>query len=679
MFSAAGVGIFVRVAAGGVAPAPPRELDRADYADRLRAMWLAEAMANWTGIRSEGRRAAAPFHTDADWNTNPYPDAPGIRLEFVLAADPWWADDDTDIEYVYLHLLTRHNTTRLTAEQVRDGWITHINRSIWVSNAYARHAMDLGARPPATAFAQPMIGPWYGDSSVMIDAQLTTEFFGALAPGMPEAALEMADLPIRTTATGHAAHAAQFYVVLYSLATQVDRSLPPQEQAVWLVRQARKFIPDTSKAANIADFVLADYLSNPDRNDWERTRDRVYERYQLNAAANGFMYRAWYESSVNFATGLIALLYGGMDLPRTVRIGTLSGWDSDNGTATMGGLLGLVLGMNGVRASFPEWQTPNPPPSDRFWVARTRDGLPDHLPEDAGADDTFAMMAARCALIVDRVIAESGGFVGTDSWLLPPGGAGDGLSSAEALAGSPTWRETARSANIQLPLAGGAATASTNIPGSPPPGFGSWYPPVICTGLIYNFRGLEIDPGWKVDTSTRRTTPTPPEHAFTVTYSRPVEVQAVRFVEGSHFHAPDAAVTGGWFESPLIDVFVDGAWITTAATPGTPLDPNIPFQAVDFSLPQPVIATAIRIRGQAGGEPGQTFVTCAALDALAPPISLPRRSFDIDADGEATPEDLYRWFAAPTDLTRDAVADESDVSYLRRAIRWPESPRMSER
>jgi hypothetical protein len=37
---------------------------------------------------------------------------------------------------------------------------------------------------------------------LMIDAQLTTEIWGAAFPGMPERALLAADLPVRTSAAG---------------------------------------------------------------------------------------------------------------------------------------------------------------------------------------------------------------------------------------------------------------------------------------------------------------------------------------------------------------------------------------------------------------------------------------------------------------------------------------------
>lgn len=260
-------------------------IDRDDYARRLRGMWLGQAIANWTGLQTEGAHAEPPFLTDAAW-------APPLgtgTLSYVLQ-NPWGADDDTDIEYVYLNAMSSLGP-RLSPAQIRDAWIAHINQFIWVSNAQARSLMgNYALTPPATGMAHA------NPSWAMIDAQLTTEFFGAIAPGMPHIALDLADLPIRTTAAGHAAHAAQFFALLYSYAYITPAGLTPADRMLWLCDQARRAIPDTSKAADIIYTVRADYLANPDRNDWERTRDLIYQRYQANAAANGFRYRGWPES-----------------------------------------------------------------------------------------------------------------------------------------------------------------------------------------------------------------------------------------------------------------------------------------------------------------------------------------------------------------------------------------------
>ena len=305
------------------APYSEALVDITIYEDKLRAMWLGAAIANWTGLTTEAARTDAPFYTDADWQTmQSVPWKEDALIDYVFQ-DPWLADDDLDIEYVYLHIMDQHGTARLTADQITTGWQTHINEFIWVSNAQARALMDQGVQPPATGMLA------NNPDALMIDAQLSTEIFGAIAPGMPSIALQLADLPIRTTATGYAAHAAQFHVLLYSLASQIDYDEPKVAQILWLVNEARLYLPDTSKTAGVIDFVIADYLDNEDKDDWERTRDAVYTRYHLQASQNGFVYQGWTESSVNLATGLIALLYGEGDFRRTVQIGTLSGWDSD--------------------------------------------------------------------------------------------------------------------------------------------------------------------------------------------------------------------------------------------------------------------------------------------------------------------------------------------------------------
>lgn len=641
--------------AAPIAWGAPRLLDEGDYADRVRAMWLGEAIANWTGLPSEAQRITAPFFTDADAST---------WAQLVLAQDPWRGDDNTDIEAAYLADLDLLGggtgaVTRFTPEQIDQCWISHINRDIWVSDARARALIARGMTPPATS-----LGP-ANSSHLMIDAQLTTEFFGALCPGMPERALEMADLPIRTTASGYAAHAAQYYVLLNSLAFVAPADLPLDQRVLWLYREARKFIPDSSKSADIADAVLADFLANPDPNDWERTRDLVYDRYQLHAADHGFRYRAWYESSVNFADGLIALLYGRGEFERTVQIGTLVGWDSDDGAATMGGVLGILLGYDALVAQI-HVNHPTAVLSDRFFVGITRDNMPDHLPNDPGADDTFTLMAQRMVPIARQEILNAGGLVDGARWLLPPR-----APRGSELLQNPQHAIGLRSANNQVRRAGGTVTPASTTPYGPAWGTGFPYIALIADGVELDERGLEEDDSVAAPYSTYPT-PVPAGSTVTlgVTYDRPVLVHTVRFVEGDHFSAPGGTYNGGWLLDPVFEVLVDGVWSSPAGTLLAAPDPAIPFQILDFQLAQGVQATGIRVRAGAGGT--QTFVTCCELDALSPPVPPPRPSFDRNDDGRLDVEDLHAWEAAPADLDGDGVIDAVDRTIMAHSVRFRE-------
>ena len=352
-----------------------------------------------------------PFYTDNDWGNPDQPNIWGLYIPnskriidyfFVNDGSVWYADDDTDIEYMYQYLLEYNNATILSATQIKEGWIKHIYSNenapnnenyLWVSNEKAYYLMMDGIEPPLTS--EPKNNPYFS----MIDAQLTTEVFGLFSPGRSDIALELAYLPIRTTAKYDAEWISNFYVTMHSLASSVSDALTMNEKILWLSNEGRKELPNSSYSAKMYDFIFASYNNNPDKDDWEKTRDEVYERYQLNSN-DGYIYNQPFDAGINFSASLISLFYGAGNLLRTIQIGTLCGWDSDNPTATWGGLLGFMLGREGVESIFNKNDF-----SDTYWIHRTRKNFPDHT-EDIEGEDTFHLMAKRGIQIIDRIIIE---------------------------------------------------------------------------------------------------------------------------------------------------------------------------------------------------------------------------------------------------------------------------------
>ena len=384
-------------------------ISRLKYRDQLQGFWLGQGIANWSGLITEMDKVEPPFYTDEDWGGPFYKSIWGyygpsptrtIEYYFVKAGETWSADDDTDIEYMYQHLLDLHSVSMLTPEQISNGWLHHIYSNedapggenfLWVSNETAYYLMKEGLLPPETS--EPEHNPNYE----MIDAQLTTEIFGLFAPARPDIALKMAHLPIRTTAKNNAEWAAEFYVIMHSLASYVDQQLSMKEKLFRMAAIARNRLPEGSCVSEMYDFIRADYESNPDKDNWESTRDAIYERYQV-GGADGCVYTNPFDAGINFAAGLVSLFYGHGDLPRTVQIGSLTGWDSDNPTATWGGLLGFMIGRDGVERAFRKSGL-----SDTYWINRTRRNFPDHTPDTEG-EDTFLKMAERGIKIIDRVV-----------------------------------------------------------------------------------------------------------------------------------------------------------------------------------------------------------------------------------------------------------------------------------
>jgi len=186
---------------------------------------------------------------------------------------------------------------------------------------------------------------------------------------------------------------------MHSLASKVDTSLTMQQQVLWLAEQARLILPEQSTPAKMYDFIINSYQLNPDKNNWEKTRDEVYRRYQVNNA-DGYVYNDPFEAGINFAASLVSLFYGEGDIVRTIQIGTLAGWDSDNPTATWGGLLGFMIGKDGVEQAFEQDNL-----SQSYWIHRTRRNFPDHTPHQVG-EDTFTKMAQRAIKVIDKIVVE---------------------------------------------------------------------------------------------------------------------------------------------------------------------------------------------------------------------------------------------------------------------------------
>ncbi len=434
-------------AATGTAPPPqgaataqtaPLEIDRAAYARRMEGFWLGQSIANWTGLVTEmdkigGDGPHGEFYTREDWGQ---PDQPSIfdpgkpssispTIDFVLRTpgESWGADDDTDIEYIYQDALLKHRTSILTPEQIRQAWIDHIydetkptpygtdetgyQNYLWVSNQRAHELMLAGTLPPETS------DPELNEHWEMIDAQLSTEIFGLFAPGRPDVALRMAALPIRTAARGEAADIARFHVALHALSAKVDPQRPLGPQLRGIAEEAAALLPEGEYPRAMYRFVLAQYESGA---TWEEARDAVYQRYQVDMqdgydiSSRGLYCNGCFAGGINFAAGLVSYFYGEGDLRDTIRIGTLAGWDSDNPTATWGGLIGSIMGRAAIEEAF------GTPLSGSFHIHRTRKGFPND-----GYDD-FAAMGERSLAIVDLAVTEeAGGSIDrvNGRWIIP--------------------------------------------------------------------------------------------------------------------------------------------------------------------------------------------------------------------------------------------------------------------
>ena len=398
-------------------------VSRNDYFNKLKGFWLAQCIANWTGLVTEndkigniGKSNTGDFYTREDWGKKDELNLPSNKvdryIDFVFEGTDgiWGADDDTDIEYMYQHLLYMNKTSKLSGNQIRDGWLKHIKHEeqnyLWVSNQRALDLMISGIVPPETS--DPVKNPDFD----MIDAQLTTEVFGFYSPGRPDFAIEMAELPIKTTARFNAEWISKFYVSMYSLAANSNPNLSIKENLLIMAEKSRDQLPNDSYASKMYDFVKKQYNEGL---PWETIRDNVYIRYQVeekdgyDITSRNLKCNGCFAAGINFAASLISLFAGEGDLKETIKLGSLMGWDSDNPTATWGGLIGFMIGHHGVEKAF------NREFSEEYNIHRTRQNFLKGI-------DNFSNMANVGVFITDRVVQEElGGGVDLENnlWYIP--------------------------------------------------------------------------------------------------------------------------------------------------------------------------------------------------------------------------------------------------------------------
>ena len=323
-------------------------------------------VANHTGLVHEGKYLHQPSSANA--------------IELVLL-DHWSTDDDTAVEWVDLHILETYGLSP-TYAQIRDEWIDHLNNDIWVSTLQARQLMDQGFVPPDTGSST--LNP---EGIWSMDAQLETELFGLIAPGLPDQARRRAVYFARVTNSGSAVEVSAFYATMYALAF-FESDVPT------LIAQAQGTVSSQSSINQIVDNVVDWHLRFPD--DWRETRRRIREAYDSDPA--------WWASRVNFASTVMALLYGDGDLMQTLTIAILEGWDADNNATTSAGLLGLIHGFQ----SLPD---PIRAASQLYFNEDVTGGLPRY--------QTVPEIAARTQALAEAALCQAGGWIRDAVYYIP--------------------------------------------------------------------------------------------------------------------------------------------------------------------------------------------------------------------------------------------------------------------
>lgn len=346
-----------------------------DYQQKVYASWLGQMVGNFYGLPHENA-----YIEEAGPEAFPFGYTKGMVEQFIRH-DGGFSDDDTDIEYLYMMQMEKHGVEP-TYAQLADAWKYHIMERVWLANRAALGLMHVGLTPPFTGMKA--CNPhWF-----QIDPQLVNEVWAVTAPGMVDYAVQKSEWAARITNDDWGVDPTIHYAAMYAAAFF-------ESDVYKLIDIGTEALPEGSRFAETVGDMKALYNKYP--NDWKTARKEMAEKYYHREPMET---KTIWNANLNGACGILALLYGGGDFQKTLDMAVVMGFDADNQTATMCGLVALINGEASIPGNLlfpvPNWDQPF---NDRY-INITRHDMP-----SAGIRD----IASRMASLGEQVIIGNGG------------------------------------------------------------------------------------------------------------------------------------------------------------------------------------------------------------------------------------------------------------------------------
>ena len=344
-----------------------------------------------------------------------------------------FSDDDTDVEYMYLLAMEKHGPEP-TLAQLAAMWKHHVRNRVWLANRAAVAAMHHGYTPPVTG-SRERNPHWF-----QIDPQLINEVWAVTAPGMVPYAAAKSGWAARIMDDSWGVEPTVYYGAMYAAAFF-------ESDIRKLVDIGVSALPANSRYATTVEDMKALVRKYPD--DWRAAWQEMAEKYHHREPLDS---KTIWNANLNGAAGVLALLYGEGDFQNTLDLSCAMGFDADNQAATLAGLLGLILGSDGLPNDllFPIPEFGWREPFNDFYKNVTRYDMP-----DAGLRDMALRMAAQGEKLILRHGGRKFSEGGTEWYAINPKAAF--RAPLEFPSGPLPYIEAGRPVEFEFPLFGGQA------------------------------------------------------------------------------------------------------------------------------------------------------------------------------------------------------------------------------
>lgn len=301
-----------------------RTLNETEYYRSVYGGWLGKNIGGTLGAPAEGKKELLDLTF--------YPALPDGPLE----------NDDLDLQLVSLHALEQYGP-KLTSRELGQEWVEHVFFP-YDEYGYALTNLRRGLIPPvAGSFGNPFVD--------CMGSPIRSELWGMVAPGAPHVAAHYAyhDASV-DHAGGEGVYGEMFFAALESAVfLEKDRDR--------LIALGLSYIPETCRTARALNDLLAWHRQGK---TWTEARALILERH----GRDNFT-----DAPQNVAFTILGWLYGD-DFEDAILKAVNCGYDTDCTAATLGAILGMIAGPEGLPDKWAK------PVGDRVVVSPPIKGFP---------------------------------------------------------------------------------------------------------------------------------------------------------------------------------------------------------------------------------------------------------------------------------------------------------------
>ena len=260
--------------------------------------------------------------------------SPETIKELELAEDRCWLknvdgmpmDDDTNYTTLAAVWILKKYGRDFKPVNVVDSWLESMPKTAYCTAEQVAYINAvIGIVPPKSAVFRNPFREWIG-------AQIRADYYGYINPGDTQMAAEMA---WRDATVSHVKNGiyGEMFVAAMLAAAAVSSDVKE------VIRAGLQEIPEKSRLTEAIEKVLSWYESG------RSAEECLAEIHNMYDEANGY---DWCHTIPNAMIVAASLLYGKMDYSKSICMSVETGFDTDCNGATVGSILGMMLGAKNI-------------------------------------------------------------------------------------------------------------------------------------------------------------------------------------------------------------------------------------------------------------------------------------------------------------------------------------------